>query len=176
MWQAQSAAKGRLLRQRLLQRVDRTFGIAEDALHVSRQHERVRAKAAVLVPHAISTSDVTLDLRGTSFGLGGALDRKIGSRVWIATELGLTLDVVRYRASAFVDPSYRAEAGGSDVRPVAYTRCGVRVDLGAVSFGVAAAFAVDLVRAHYDVVDNGRRSAVVTPWLVRPGLALAASW
>jgi hypothetical protein len=135
-----------------------------------------RLRAAVLVPHAVSTSGVTLDLRGTRFGLGAALDRKVGSRVRIPAEIGVALDVVRYRASAFVDPSYRADAGGTDVRPLAYARCGVRVDFGGVGFGVAAVGFVDLVRAHYDVVDNGRRSAVVTPWPVRPGLSAGASW
>jgi hypothetical protein len=71
---------------------------------------------------------------------------------------------------------YRAESGGTDARPVAYARCGARVDVGGLGVGVGAALAVDLVRAHYDIVDNGRRSAVVAPWLVRPGLSAGASW
>jgi hypothetical protein len=150
--------------------------------HVAALHERgayrlgARLRAAVLVPREVTSSGVTLGLRGTSFALGAALDGKVGARLWIPAELGLALDVVRYRTDAINDPTYRADAGGTDVRPVAYSRCGISVDVGGVSLGVAALIDIDLVHAHYDLSDNGHRSAVLTPWIVRPGISAGASW
>jgi hypothetical protein len=148
-------------------------------LNVAMLRERAfgpRLHASLLVPHSVSASGVSVDLRGARFGAGGAYERRLSARVWAPAELGFALDVVRFRAERFPDPSFHADRGATDVRPLAYVRAGVRFDVGPIGLGLAAALDVDFVRAHYDVEDNGRRLAVVTPWLVRPGLVAGASW
>lgn len=135
-----------------------------------------RARAAVIVPHEVTTSGVTLDLHGASFATSASLVRKVRAHVSVPAEVGVALDIVRYRASAFADPSFHAGAGGSDVRPLAYARCGVRIDVGTIALDLVAIGDVDFVHAHYDVANDGRQSAVITPWQVRPGVAAGASW
>jgi hypothetical protein len=134
-----------------------------------------RLRAAIVLPRHATKSGVELDLRGMSFGLGFISARKVADRTWIPAELGLGIDLLRYRTGT-VDTSYQAAPGGLDARPIAYGRWGVRVDLGAVRIGVDALVNIQLVRTRYEISAGGERAAILVPWVVQPGLSAGASW
>jgi len=157
--------------------VANVVGVAVSALQQGRSSELGgRLRAGLVLPRQTTQSGVELDTQGETFSLGVAAARKVGSRTWIPGEIGFGLDVVRYRTGALANPSFQPTPGGVDVRPVAYARCGARFDLGAVNLGIDAVLDVELVRAHYDVSEDGQRVTILVPWLVHPGLSAGVSW
>jgi hypothetical protein len=117
-----------------------------------------RLHASLLVPHSVTASGVSVDLRGARFAAGGAYERKLSARTWAPAELGFALDVIRFRAESFPNASFHADSGATDVRPLAYARGGVRFDVGPIGLSIAAGLDVDFVRAHYDVATTGAAS------------------
>jgi hypothetical protein len=131
--------------------------------------------AGAILPASTTASGVELDTQGVTFALGAAGSRLV-RRTKLTAEVGLAADAVRYRTGSVSDPSLRPTSGGTDVQPFAFVRAGASFDVGPVGLGVEAILEISMVRTHYDVVSDNRRSELVVPWLAQPGLVAGASW
>jgi hypothetical protein len=134
-----------------------------------------RMRAALLFPHEVEKSGTALDLRGLRFDAGGVVAKRISAKLWIPAELGASVATVMYRTGA-VATGFKAKSGATDIEPLIYGRGGVRYELGAVRVGVEALLTMHVLRTHYDVSENGHRTALVTPWPVEPGISAVAAW
>jgi hypothetical protein len=157
--------------------VAQSLGGTVAVLYAGRAHELGgRIHAGLILPQESTKSGIELELRGATFGLGVAGVRHAWRRLSIPGEVGLAVDVVHYQPGSINNPALAPSAGGLDVRPLAYARCGARLDLGPVALELDALLRIQLLHVHYDVLEEGNRTAVIIPWPVQPGFAAEASW
>jgi hypothetical protein len=135
-----------------------------------------RAQAGLIFPHSVEKRGIALDLRGASFYLGALLSQPAFERLSAVTELGLGLDVVRYRVDAITDPTLVAARSETETRPFVRLRAGLTRSISHVTAGIAAGASIQLLETHYDVLDQGRRQRWLTPWQLQPELAGSVTW
>jgi hypothetical protein len=150
-----------------------TLGVT---LPIGEQAIGARVQAGLILPDSIEKRGIALNLRGASFSLAALLSQPVFERVSAAAELGLGLDVVRYRVDAITDPTLIAARSETESRPFVRLRAGLIRNVGHVRLGIAAGTAIQLLRTHYDVIDEGRRQPWLTPWRVQPELAGSVTW
>jgi hypothetical protein len=132
--------------------------------------------ASVLVPDQPAKSGIHLDVRGVTLGLGFEAARRVGGATWVAVEAGPGIELVSYQVTSVDQATLQPNAGGVNPRPVASVRAGVRADVGPARLGLDALLVIGMMRTHYDVLVDGRRSEVLVPWLAQPGVAANVSW
>jgi hypothetical protein len=132
--------------------------------------------AGVLLPQKAMASGVELDTQGVAFALGATGARDLASHTRLEVEVGFSVDAVRYRTGALADASLTPTSGGTDLQPFAVARVGLEYEAGPVGLGLHALVATELFRTHYDVAIDARRSEVLFPWIVQPGIVAGASW
>jgi hypothetical protein len=135
-----------------------------------------RLHAELSLPHHPAKSGVEIDVFGGTFRLGLTMGHRASNRIWVTGEVGPGLDVVRYQTSSIANRSLQPTPGALSIRPLSYASVGVRADLGFASLSCSALVAVQLVRTHYDISENGLRSELLVPWLVQPGFSASVSW
>ncbi|HEY3498477.1 MAG TPA: hypothetical protein VGK73_27490 [Polyangiaceae bacterium] len=130
-----------------------------------------RLSAALILPHTSESQAVTLDLRGASFALGAFLSGRVLDRTSAIAEVGLGLDVVRYRVEALADPTLVAGQSEREVRPFLRLRLGLAEEFGPLKVGVAAGACVQFLRTHYDIVEESGNEELFSVWPVQPEIA-----
>ena len=136
----------------------------------------VNLRGNVIVPEQPSKSGIHLDVRGVGLGLGLAAAKRVGGGVSIGGEIGPGIEFVQYQVTSVDQASLVASDGGVNPRPVVAARAGVQADLGPVSLAIDALVAVEMVRTHYDISVDGKRSEVLVPWIAQPGLVAGVVW
>jgi hypothetical protein len=134
-------------------------------------------RGGIIVPHEAQNAGVGVELSALTARAGAGVQRALGASTTIEGELGAGIDVVMYRVAMLDDPNLRALPEAYDTQPLAYARTGMRFRLGERTLLlVEAVLDVELRRTHYDIVQNGNELAVVTPWLVQPGVSAGLAW
>jgi hypothetical protein len=133
-------------------------------------------RIGALLPQRANAAGVEVDTQGVTFALGAAGERRVAERVHLSLQLGVGAEVVHYRPGAIANASLHPDAGGTDVQPFGFTRAGARYDVGRVGLSLDALVQFKALRAHYDVELDARRSEIIVPWMVQPGLSGGASW
>jgi hypothetical protein len=136
----------------------------------------VNVRGSVIVPEQPSKSGIHLDVRGVGVGLGVAAAKRVGGAVSVGGEIGPGIEFVQYQVTSVDQASLVPSDGGVNPRPVVSARAGIQADLGPLSLAVDALVAVEMVRTHYDVSVDGKRTEVLVPWIAQPGLVAALSW
>lgn len=137
---------------------------------------RGAVQAALLVPHEASTEGVAVDLQGASFALGATLLHPVLGKTFASAELAFGLDVINYAVSIPEDPTLVAQDSATEARPFLRLRVGFGYHVGPLGLSAGVGPVVQLLRTHYDVVEDGVRSELFAPWLVQPELFASAIW
>jgi len=137
---------------------------------------RGAVQAALLVPHQASAEGVSVDLQGASFALGASLSHPVLGKTFAAAELAFGLDVMSYAVSIPDDPTLVPQDSATEARPFLRLRVGFGYDVGPLGLSAGVGPVVQLLRTHYDVVEDGVRSELFAPWQVQPELFASAIW
>lgn len=126
-------------------------------------------------PRSAEKESLRLELGGGNARVGLAPAWRLSQSVWMTTEAGPGLDLVRF-SPTFDESAVAPEESRWDFRPFVYAGVELRWALHGLSLGLGALLAVQLQRTHYDVADDAARSEVLVPAVVQPALSAGVLW
>ena len=143
-------------------------------LRASSPRLRVRLAFEPSLPQSIDAGGIEAEVISWPLRLGLDLGWARGAHAfWLGASTGI--DVVRLSSDRASDPSLSLSAPATYLRPV--SRAELRYELAQGPLLLSAALMLDVAwaRSHYDVIADGTRTRVATPWRLRPALALGAA-
>jgi len=130
-----------------------------------------RLAVQLFFPRRQYSDPVALDLRGYSLHAAAWLSQRGANGLSLTAEFGPGLDVIRYAVNSVADSSVQPRPAHWEIRPIAWLAAGIEGAVSRVRLGLSGSLAIQLYRTHYDIVDAGQRTKLLTPWLIQPGFA-----